>query len=697
MSVYINELSKHRTPAKTRKSRFWIHIVLLLVLGSYLRAWSMMNESPSFDEAMAALMAAVPLGGYLGRIQPDFCPPVFYLFAHPVANFQMSLAALRVVSIIAGALTPIALYLAGRKLYGEPAAVLASYLLLLNPLHVYYSQEFQPSAVFVLLSIGGFLAMVRSAESNRWRDWLFYDIMAILLLHTQREAAFFVVAFPIIQFCRALFFPPVNKERRMHRFRLIQGVLLNHFIIIAVSIPWLWIMPNKLPWELPRPAFSEIARIFGEFYLFGFTGWRPLSLWLTSLLLFVLMLPPLLKTLRLMDFRTFAAISAMLLAIALPFTYSQFETPRFLAEREGMTALPWFCLTLGILIARCNWLIKFVLSAAFAAVFLFSTIAQAWTLQKTATTDMLNTIITDGAGDDDVLAFWPGYTVALGQFWTEFYGKSFNVVGVSELLQTWADVPADQPVYFVVSQFQTESAHLHTFQGALAQYADSEVLWQNRLNMVIKSDDLDQKTLAQWYDEPRSLKILDQPTSNTQFIFTAADPAFRPKPPKPKAAKKSDKQTSETQPKKAPLLMSGEEWGFAYDRLDLSYDPSGHRFIWTTKPSVTLQLDVTLAPGRYMLRLHCSPEFDQPQYNRYKDRSVELTLRSGEDKRKVKIDTAQTITLPFSTEVELHSLPVTIAVDKMHNVPPPAGGSFGVKIYSLSIDQEPGADGTAEF
>lgn len=694
MSVYINELSKHRAPARARKSRFWFHIILLLVIGSYLRAWSMMNESPSFDEAMAALIAAAPFTEYIGRVQPDFCPPVFYFFSHPVTNFRMSLEALRVVSIIAGALTPIALYLAGRRLYGEPAAVLAAYLLLLNPLHVYFSQEFQPSALFVLISIGGFFAMVRSAESNRWRDWLVYDFFAILLLHTQREAAFLVLTFPIIQLSRALFFPPVNKERRMHRFRLIQGVLFHHFIIIAVSIPWLWIMPNKLPWALPRPEASEILRIFSEFYLFGFTGWRPLSLWLTSLLLFALMLPPLLKTVRRMDFRTFAAIGVLILAIGLPFAYSQLETPRFLSEREGMTALPWFCLTLGILIVRCNWVIKSFLSALFSAVFLLATIQQARTLQKTATTDMLNTIIRDGASADDILAFWPGYTTALGDFWKMFYGKSFDVVGVSELLQTWADVPQDQPVYFVVSQFPADSAHLYTFQGALTQYSESEMLWQNRLNMVIKSENLDQKTLAQWYDEPRSLKILDQPTSNTQFIFTAADPAFKPKEEVPKPGGRSERQTSGSladakgSGKTAPL-MSGEEWGFAYDRLDLNYDPTGHRFVWTTKPSVTLQLDVTLAPGRYLLRLHCSPDFDQPEYGRYKDRTVQLTLRSGEDQRnKIKLESAQTITLPFSTDVELHSLPVTITVDKMHKVPPPAGGSFGVKIYSISIDQE---------
>lgn len=663
MSAYISELSQSQQPIKVRKTRFWFHVLVLAIAGAYLRAWSMMNESPAFSEVIAALVALVPFGEYISTAQPDFCPPLFYLISHPIASATSSLASLRIISIVAGALTPVALYIAGRKLYGESAGLIAGYLLLLNPLHIYFSQEFQPSAVFVLLGIAGFVAMVRSAESNRWRDWLVYDIIAILLLHTEREAAFFVITFPIVQLCRALFFPPVHSERRMRRFRLLQGILLNHFIVIAITIPWLWVMPNKVPWDLPIPVPSDLLRVFGEYFIFGLTGWNLLAPWLACLLIFFLLLPPLLKTARRLDFRTFAAVAVMLLTLLLPYIYSQFETPRFVPEREGFTALPWFCLTLGILLARCNWLIKFGLMMIFSVVFLGSSIQQARTLQKTATTDMLNAIIKDGGTPDDVVAFWPGFTTAIGDFWSKFYDQTFTTAGAGELLESWANLPQDRPVYFVVSQFPNESPHLYTFQGALTQYSDSSILWQNRLNMLIRAENMNQKILAQWYDEPKSLKILDQPTSETQFIFTADDPIFRPE--------------------------EGQEdrWPFAWNRLDLSYDSTGHRYIWTTEPTVNLDLKVNLAPGKYLLRLHCSPDFDQPEYGRYKNRAVQLTLRSGEPQRRVRLDSADTITLLFSTDVELQTLPVTITVDKMHNVPPPAGGSFGIKIYSIRIDQ----------
>lgn len=677
MSVYLHELNKPRVQVRSRKSRFWIHVLLLLLAGFYLRVWSMASESPSFAEVMAALISEVPFGGYISQPQPDYCPPVFYLLAHPINAFSMSLEALRVLSIIAGGLTPLGLYLMGRRLYGETAAVISAYLLLLNPLHVYFSQEFQPSALFVLLSLGGFLAMIRSAESNRWRDWLVYDLIAVILLHTQREAAFMVGVFPVVQLCRALFFPPVQQERRMHRLKLVQGIVLNHFIVIAVSLPWLFIMPNKPQWQMNMPSLSEIPRIFGHFYLFGLSDWNPLRPWLATLILALLMLPPLLKSFKQLDFRTFAALAVLLLGIAVPFAYSMIESPRFVPEREGFTAVPWFCLTLGILLSRCNWAIKFGLSLLFAVTFLASSVHQARTLQKTATTDMLNAIIKDGAKEDAVLAFWPDFTTNLGQFWKDYYNRSFHVTSARDLLTVWADVPSDKPLYFVVSQFPGNTPHLYTFQGALAQYAGkSEVLWQNRLNMVVKASDLNQQALSKWYSEPRSLKILDQPSSNTQFIYTAADELFRP----PMEASKKD-------PQKITQKVPDDEWPFAYNRLDLSYEPTGHRFVWTTKPTVQMELPVRLSPGHYTLKLHCSPEFDQPEYGRYKNRTVELTLRAGEDMRKVKLEHAETVTLSFTTDVELDRLRVTIAVDQMYDVPPPAGGSFGVKIYSIAVDQ----------
>src|SRR5690606_22643432 len=121
------------------------------------------------------------------------------------------------------------------------------------------------------------------------------------------------------------------------------------------------------------------------------------------------------------------------------------------------------------------------------------------------------------------------------------------------------------------------------------------------------------------------------------------DAVFRPPTDKPPGERPTAEETTDTKKAAKKAAEAAKNWPFAYDRVDMNYDPTGHRFVWTTKPVVTLDLPVTLAPGKYLLRLHCSPDFDQPEYGRYKDRQVQLTLRSGGDSRQVPLKSAETI------------------------------------------------------
>lgn len=639
-----------------KKSKFWIHAAILGIAGFLLRAWSVREESPGFDEMMAMLIASDPFSQYTSHLKPDFCPPVFYALYHPVAFFGESVGYFRALSILIGTFTPIFLYAVGRKLLSETAALIAAWLLLLNPLHVFYSQEVQPAAPFILLSIITVYYMIRSAESNSLRDWAFYDILAIVLLHTKREAIFFVAILPLIQFTRVLFFPPQHQEKRISRGRLLQNILLNHFIVLAVSVPWLWIMPNKVPWPLPVPGIRDLLNVFVQYMPFGMITFSAIPVWAVTAALAILLLPPFLKSIHRIDFRTYVIFIVTFLAPLIPFLYSQAETPRFIASREAATAIPFICLALGILIARCNFVIKTALIIVFCGIFSFSSYRQAVSLQKTASTDMLNTIMKDNPPQDAIVAFWPDYTEEIGHFWERFYGQKHTYTTARNLLQHFANLSPGQTVYFVLSQFPSNTEHLYTFPGALHQFSQSSTLWKDGYNRVIKSTNLDQKTLDQWYKDPQTLKILDQPTTNTQFIFTPDHNVFKGN-------------------------------SFATDRLDLSYDSTGERVVWTTEGTIKMDLPVRLAPGAYDLRLHCSSHFEQPEFHRDIKRQVQIELRTAEARRKNTVSDKQIISVEFTTDTELESLPIQISVDPMLKLPYPSPGTYGIKIYSISIEQ----------
>jgi hypothetical protein len=640
-----------------RKTAIIFHSVLLFVLSFGLRVWTMNSESPSFEEMVANTIAVRPPPDYVGLAQPDFCPPIYYSALHGITLLSKDLWAGRLLSILLGVATALAMFHIARILYGSSAGVIAGYLMALQPLHLFVSQQAQPDTLFVLVLLGTFFFMIRSAESNRPKDWVIYDIACVILLHSQRESIFCVGAFLILQLCRAAFFPPTDDQRRIRRIWLVQAILFNHLIIGAISLPWLWIMPTALPWPLEKPSPSQLADMFSDYLLVGVTGWK-LS-WLPHLLLgiYLFLIPPMLNTLRRRHFRTFAAFFALLLILLLPFAYSQVQIPRFVPIRAATAAAPFFVLSLAVFFARCNPVVRLVLFGVFSGIFLAAVIGQAYTPQNPQYTAMRNAILQRKATEKDVAVFWPDYSLVMGDYWRQTYGKQFGMVAASELLEHWAGLPENGRLFFVISQFPSSTPHLYTFQGALARYSTHTIRWQDRLNAVIEATDIDKMNLSLWYKDPDSLKIIDQPTPDTQFIFPATDPAFR-------------------------------NAQFHRDREDLMYEADGRRCVWMKTGVCDLNLTVTLAPGRYVVKLHCAPDFIQPEYNRSIKRVLNVELLSGVPRKKSVVENETTLHCTIDTDTELSNLKLRITAEPVLTVPSPGGGTFGLKIYSISIDQE---------
>lgn len=639
-----------------RKLIIVLHAIVIFLLAVGLRAWSMRSEAPGFSEMLATLCAMRKPAQYLSYAHTDFCPPLYYAFLHPLTNVSLAVGMLRLVSVLTGSFTCVALYFAGRYLFGAAAGLLAGYMMAVHPLHIYFSQEAQPFVISGLLLVAAVVLLVRTVEENRWRAWLLYDLVLVLLLHVQRDAVFVVVAFPIVQLLKAAFFPPVAEQRRIRRVSLIQAIVINHLLIGAISLPWLSVMPSKLLWSLARPGPAEALRVFSHYDLRGMSGFFMPFATALSVLLYLLLLPPAIRLARLHQFRHFAIVALLLLALLLPFGYSLIKSPRFSSSEQAMLTLPFFILLLAALLSYCNAVVRTVLFAVFCGIFLAATVRQAITLQKTSWTAMRNEILKTHPHEHDVAAFWPDFTREIGNYWDALYGRQFDCATATEVLDQYASLPEDARVYFVVSQFPSKQPHLYTFAGALQQYAHTKLLFKERLNMVFQARNLDRKNLSLWYNAPESLRLLDQPTSQTQFLFTAADPIF------------NDPQ-------------------FESDRPDLTYDANGRRCVWTKQRHVTLDLTVTLAPGYYVIRVHCSPTFEQPEYDREIQRVVNVELMSGADRRKSTIQGETTLKLSTSTDTELKHLHLSIDTDPMVSVPAPAGGKFGLKVYSIAIDQ----------
>jgi hypothetical protein len=639
----------------------WLYAVAVLALGLVLRIWNLGAESPSFEEISASLAAVKGIAEYPRSPELDLCPPLFYAVLHPLTWAGGSLGLMRLPSVIGGAVAATLLYLLGRRVFPDRGAAIGAFLLAANPLHVYFSQEVQPAVLFTVLLIVAFYFMVRSAETASFRDWLFFDLAMIGMLHLHPKAVFVAVAFLILHLIVIPVFANPADQRRVRATRKLGMLAFNYVVITAVSLPWLFIMPTKSSWREAAPGAIELARAFIRYPFFGMVRQVEL-LWLVAVgVVLLLLLPPFLNLVRQMSMRLFLLVALVLLIPLLPFAYSYFGRVRFSAPRDAVIVAPLFCLLLGLLLGKCIFYMRTVLILVLAVAFGWSVARQAVKPQK-LDWNQIRDVVETAAKPGGLLVYWPDMTKRVGEY---YFGSKYQIAGASDLLDKWADSAAEEPVVFVVTQnFPSPEPYIYTFPGALRQYAKTEFLWQHRLNFVARSTDMNMFNLRLWFDEPQSLNIVDAHTSQTQFIYTPTHEVFR-------------------------------NSQFHWDEPDMSYEMNGRRIVWTAAPQVDLKLPVTLSPGDYIMKLHCSPDFEQAEYGNVRERKVSVHFWTGMERRKTTIEEETTVNLRFSVETEVKSLPVHIEVEPTELLGHPKR-RFGIKIYSIAIDEaveQPGGTG----
>jgi mannosyltransferase len=107
---------------------------------------------------------------------------VYYLLAHTVLAFGGSVAAVRLLSVGAFALTAVMLVLIGRRLGSVPLGTLAGLILVTIPLASRYAQEARPPALITLAAtVSTYVVLGAVEEPGRRRRWLFYGLTVLAL------------------------------------------------------------------------------------------------------------------------------------------------------------------------------------------------------------------------------------------------------------------------------------------------------------------------------------------------------------------------------------------------------------------------------------------------------------------------------------------------------------------------------------
>ena len=209
-SRIFNRITKQSKP---KKDTLIFGILLLAIL---LRLAFINRHAFWFDEAFSFSVAQLPLSSLLQATAANNTPPLYYLLLKVWLGISHKIWFMRLLSALFGMITIPLAFKIFRKLTNKPAATLASILLALSPLHIYFSTETRMYTLLTLLSLLMIVTYLKFAKTKRAYHLMLFSLISILALYTHYYAALVVLslnfAFVLTKKNRPLLFPWIASQ-----------------------------------------------------------------------------------------------------------------------------------------------------------------------------------------------------------------------------------------------------------------------------------------------------------------------------------------------------------------------------------------------------------------------------------------------------------------------------------------------------
>lgn len=297
-------------------------MVILVMLGTFLRFWSLDRAIVWSDESMTLMWVAghrystayrlvvnqlvtpqqlreriqiPPPGGTVNNIlfalkDCALYRPVLYIMLFYWGNLAgFDIGHMRMLPAILGMFAVLAAYWFGLELFrSRSAALLASAFFLVSPLAVHFSREIRESSLIILLALLSSASFLLAMRTGRIRHWLLYSIIMICGFYSSFSVSFVFVS--------NIMYAILSEKPWLHRITkpLLCSLLATLFAVL-VSLPnildllsnfkeathWVAWTDGALDWSVLLPGW--IRNVAWPFLypseltnLFALDGYRPI-------------------------------------------------------------------------------------------------------------------------------------------------------------------------------------------------------------------------------------------------------------------------------------------------------------------------------------------------------------------------------------------------------------------------------------
>ena len=341
------------------KRYIFIILSLIIVIGAFLRIYKLGDQSLWLDEARSFFRANQNIHSLWVNQPKESNPPLYDTLFH----FYLQLTSsndehnVRFFSAIIGILLIPLIFFVGKYMFGARAGLFSSFLVAISPYHIYYSQDAKMYALLAFISLGSFFFYYLSLEKGNNFYWVFYTVTTIALVYSHNMGFLLFLSQVII------FIVLFRKTRDNLRSFFLSFLIIAVFLVPRVFCWLRQISIDANPW-LKSASINDLIQTFSYFSVLS---WRIQISHLVSIAL-VICLPIYIfvflngifarneyNDFKIKYLNELDKVKFVLIFLFVPLVISllvSLKKPIYLAGRYDMFVFPFFCLVVGLGLAK---------------------------------------------------------------------------------------------------------------------------------------------------------------------------------------------------------------------------------------------------------------------------------------------------------------------------------------------------------